>query len=96
MALRSWNRNCAPLRPKAEIEIAAPLGLTAFTFATDASARGVLDDSDLGPALIVGGWALEQLWMFWVAPIIGGAVGALVYGLVAAPKAAPRAAVASR
>jgi aquaporin Z len=49
-----------------------------------------------GPALIVGGWALEQLWMFWVAPIIGGAVGALVYGLVAAPKATPGAAVATR
>jgi aquaporin Z len=39
-----------------------------------------------GPALVVGGWALEQLWMFWVAPIIGGALGAVVYGAVAAPK----------
>jgi aquaporin Z len=28
-----------------------------------------------GPALFVGGWALEQLWLFWVAPIVG-AVGA--------------------
>jgi aquaporin Z len=27
-----------------------------------------------GPALIVGGWALSQLWLFWVAPIIGAAV----------------------
>jgi len=26
-----------------------------------------------GPALFVGGWALQQLWMFWVAPLIGGA-----------------------
>jgi aquaporin Z len=49
-----------------------------------------------GPALVVGGWALEQLWMFWVAPIIGGALGAWVYGLVAAPKAAPGPAVARR
>ncbi len=32
-----------------------------------------------GPALFVGGWALKQLWMFWVAPIIGGAIGGLVY-----------------
>jgi aquaporin Z len=24
-----------------------------------------------GPALFVGGWALEQLWLFWVAPIVG-------------------------
>ena len=24
-----------------------------------------------GPALFVGGWAIEQLWLFWVAPIVG-------------------------
>jgi aquaporin Z len=39
-----------------------------------------------GPALFVGGWALAQLWLFWVAPILGGALGALTYrGLFAAP-----------
>ena len=32
-----------------------------------------------GPALFVGGWALSQLWLFWVAPLIGGAAGGLVY-----------------
>ena len=32
-----------------------------------------------GPALFVGGWALAQLWLFWVAPIIGGAAGGLLY-----------------
>ena len=32
-----------------------------------------------GPALIVGGWAVAQLWMFWVAPIIGAAVAGLIY-----------------
>ncbi|HWK35509.1 aquaporin Z [Sphingomonas sp.] len=32
-----------------------------------------------GPALIVGGWAIQQLWLFWVAPIIGGALGGIVY-----------------
>ncbi len=31
------------------------------------------------PALFVGGWAMHQLWLFWVAPIIGGAVAGLVY-----------------
>jgi len=41
-----------------------------------------------GPALVVGGWALEQLWMFWVAPPIGGALGAVVYRLVAEPHGA--------
>ncbi len=38
-----------------------------------------------GPAVFVGGWATEQLWMFWVAPIIGGIVGAVVYRFVALP-----------
>ncbi len=32
-----------------------------------------------GPALFVGGWALAQLWLFWVTPISGGAIGGLVY-----------------
>jgi len=32
-----------------------------------------------GPALFVGGWALEQLWMFWVAPLIGGVLGGVIY-----------------
>jgi aquaporin Z len=32
-----------------------------------------------GPAIFVGGWALTQLWLFWVAPIIGGALGGGVY-----------------
>jgi aquaporin Z len=36
-----------------------------------------------GPALFVGGMALQQLWLFWVAPIIGGALGAGLYLAVA-------------
>jgi aquaporin Z len=32
-----------------------------------------------GPALFVGGWALSQLWLFWVAPILGAAVAGVVY-----------------
>lgn len=32
-----------------------------------------------GPALFVGGWALAQLWLFWVAPLLGGAVGGFLY-----------------
>jgi aquaporin Z len=35
-----------------------------------------------GVALFVGGWAVEQLWLFWVAPIIGAIVGAKVYGFI--------------
>jgi aquaporin Z len=33
----------------------------------------------LGPAIFVGGDALSQLWLFWVAPIIGGIIAALVW-----------------
>lgn len=32
-----------------------------------------------GPAVFAGGWALQQLWMFWVAPLIGGAIGGILY-----------------
>ncbi len=32
-----------------------------------------------GPALLVGGWALQQLWLFWVAPILGGILGGSAY-----------------
>ena len=36
----------------------------------------------LGPALIVGGTALNQLWLFWVAPIIGGLIAAVVWRIL--------------
>ncbi|MBE9639861.1 aquaporin Z [Salipiger mangrovisoli] len=32
-----------------------------------------------GPALFVGGWALGQLWLFWLAPLLGGALGGILY-----------------
>jgi aquaporin Z len=32
-----------------------------------------------GPALFAGGWAVDQLWLFWVAPIIGAAIAGFVY-----------------
>lgn len=35
-----------------------------------------------GPALLAGGEYLGQLWMFWVAPIVGGVIGALIYRFV--------------
>lgn len=36
-----------------------------------------------GPAVFVGGWALAQLWLFWVAPIVGAAIAGVVYPAVA-------------
>jgi aquaporin Z len=47
----------------------------------------------LGPAVFVGGWALQQLWLFWVAPIAGGVIGAFAYRFVA--EESPAGAIAS-
>ncbi|KYF75119.1 aquaporin [Sorangium cellulosum] len=35
-----------------------------------------------GPALFVGGWALSQLWLFWLAPLLGGALAGVLYPLL--------------
>ena len=39
-----------------------------------------------GVALYVGDWATSQLWLFWLAPIIGALLGALAYRLIAGEK----------
>lgn len=46
-----------------------------------------------GPAVIVGGWALAQLWLFWLAPIAGGILGGILYlalGTEPEPTASPQ------
>ena len=48
-----------------------------------------------GPALFAGEWALAQLWLFWVAPLVGGAVGAFAYRMLMSTEA-PTAAVPTR
>jgi aquaporin Z len=35
-----------------------------------------------GPAFIVQGWALEQVWLFWAAPLLGAAIAGLAYPLI--------------
>jgi aquaporin Z len=43
-----------------------------------------------GPAVFVGGWAIQQLWLFWVAPIIGAAIAGFAYrGLLEGEVAEP-------
>lgn len=49
-----------------------------------------------GPALFVGGWALQQLWLFWVAPLIGGALGGALYRWLSNEPAAPVVGTRSR
>jgi aquaporin Z len=39
----------------------------------------------IGPALFVGGWALQQLWLFILAPLIGAAIAAAIYGGIRIP-----------
>jgi aquaporin Z len=39
-----------------------------------------------GPAIFAGGWALAQLWLFWVAPILGAAIAGVVYRWVGAER----------
>jgi aquaporin Z len=36
-----------------------------------------------GPAIFVGGWALRQLWLFWLAPIVGAAFAGFAYRFIA-------------
>ena len=50
-----------------------------------------------GPAIIVGSWALEQLWLFWLAPLIGAVLGGLGYRAIAGEIAsAPAATIAAK
>jgi aquaporin Z len=49
-----------------------------------------------GPAVFVGGWAIEQLWLFWVAPIVGAAIAGVVYAVFAEPEKAARVVSATR
>ncbi len=39
-----------------------------------------------GPALFVGGWAIDQLWLFWVAPLLGALIAGYLYRWLADSK----------
>jgi aquaporin Z len=47
-----------------------------------------------GPALFVGGWAIQQLWLFWVAPIVGAALAGIAYPAIAGEPEQARSAAA--
>jgi aquaporin Z len=52
-----------------------------------------------GPALLVGGWAIQQLWLFWLAPIVGAVAAGLIHGVFAEerqPQPAAKARAAGR
>src|SRR5262245_36185380 len=77
--------------PQGFAPIAIGLGLTAVNLiGIPVTNMSVNPARSTGPAVIVGGWALAQLWMFWLAPIAGAALAGLVYpALSRAESAAP-------
>ena len=66
--------------PQGFAPIAIGLGLTLIhLIGIPVTAVSVNPARSTGPAIFVGGWALGQLWLFWVAPIIGAIVAGIVY-----------------
>jgi len=66
--------------PKGFAPIAIGLGLTLIHLVSiPVTNTSVNPARSTGPALIVGGWALQQLWLFWVAPLIGAALAGVTY-----------------
>ena len=66
--------------PKGFAPIAIGLGLTLIhLISIPVTNTSVNPARSTGPALFVGGWALAQLWLFWVAPIVGAILAGLAY-----------------
>jgi aquaporin Z len=66
--------------PKGLAPVAIGLGLTLIhLISIPVTNTSVNPARSTGPAIIAGGWALGQLWMFWIAPLIGAILGGLVY-----------------
>jgi len=66
--------------PKGFAPIAIGLGLTLIhLIGIPVTNLSVNPARSTAPAIFVGGWALEQLWLFWVAPIVGAAIAGFVY-----------------
>ena len=69
--------------PQGFAPIAIGLGLTLIhLISIPVTNTSVNPARSTGVALFVGGWALAQLWLFWLAPIIGGILGAVVYRFI--------------
>ncbi len=69
--------------PQGLAPIAIGLGLTLIhLISIPVTNTSVNPARSTGVALFVGGWATEQLWLFWVAPIAGAVIGAVIYRLI--------------
>jgi aquaporin Z len=69
--------------PKGFAPIAIGLGLTLIhLISIPVTNTSVNPARSTGVAVFVGDWAVAQLWLFWIAPIVGGVLGAVVYRIV--------------
>jgi aquaporin Z len=69
--------------PQGFAPIAIGLGLTLIhLISIPVTNTSVNPARSTGVALYVGGWAISQLWLFWIAPIIGAVLGGIVYRLL--------------
>jgi len=81
--------------PQALAGVAIGLALTLIHLVMiPVSATSVNPARSTGPAIFAGGWALKQLWLFWLAPIIGAALAGVAYGFLAEERKAPEPAFA--
>ena len=70
--------------PQGFAPIAIGLGLTLINLiGIPVTNLSVNPARSTGPALFVGGWAIAQLWLFWIAPIIGAVLAGVIYPLMA-------------
>lgn len=73
--------------PKGFAPIGIGLGLTLIhLISIPVTNTSVNPARSTGVAIFVGGWALEQLWLFWVAPIVGALLGAGIYKFIGSPE----------
>jgi aquaporin Z len=70
--------------PQGFAPIAIGLGLTLINLiGIPVTNLSVNPARSTGPALFVGGWAIQQLWLFWVAPMVGAIIAGIVYPALA-------------
>jgi len=74
--------------PKGFAPIPIGLGLTLIhLISIPVTNTSVNPARSTGVAVFVGGWAVSQLWLFWLAPIVGAVLGALLYRYLYAEEA---------
>jgi aquaporin Z len=77
------NASAVPVAP-----LAVGLGLTlVHLIGIPVTNTSVNPARSTGPAVFIGGWALQQLWLFWLAPLAGGVLAAVVYRFLTGERA---------